>query len=141
MSHPGPFILSHDRARALAVQAVQDAPVGWKVTISEPKRTDRQNERIQPMIREWAEKVDGVCLNGEWVKLGADDWRHILVAAFRREKVREVLFDKLIISLGVSSKDLTIKECSEFIEFLHAAAAQRGFKLTSVEPEPTGKPR
>ena len=136
MTHPGPFILSHDRARALAIQAVQDAPEGWKVTITAPKRTDRQNELIQPLIREWAEKVDGVCLNGEWVKLGPDDWRHILVAAFRREKVREVLFDKLIISLGVSSKDLSVKECSEFVEFLHAAAGQRGFHLTSIEPEP-----
>ena len=25
---------------------------------------------------------------------------------------------------------------SEFIEFLHAAAGQRGFHLTSIEPEP-----
>ena len=136
MSERQVFYTAHQKARALAIQAVQDAPEGWKVTITAPKRTDRQNELIHPLIREWAEKVDGVCLNGEWTKLGPDDWRHILVAAFRREKVREVLFDKLIISLGVSSKELTIKECSEFIEFLHAAAAQRGFRLTSIEPEP-----
>jgi NinB protein len=136
MTHAGPFILAHDRARSLAIQAIQEAPEGWKVTIEAPKRSDAANRAIQPLIREWAEKVEPVLVNGVQTRLHMDDWRHILVARFRREEPRYVLLDGILFLLGVSSKELTSKEGSEFIEFIHAAAAERGFRLTAIEPEP-----
>lgn len=133
------FIMAHPKARALAQKAIEEAPEGWICTIHAPKRTDRQNELIQPLIREWAQLIGYVWMDGEEVELTADDWRHILVAAFRKEIMRTVSFDGSRFALGSSSKDLSVKECSEFVEFIHAAAAERGFRLTSLEPEPTGR--
>ena len=122
-------------ARQNCLRAIQNAPEGMVVTIQEPKRTDRQNELIQPLIREWSEKVDPILINGEPTRLGMDDWRHILVAKFRREEPRYALFEGTLIMLGASSKDLSTKECTDFVEYLHAQAGHRGFHLTRIEPD------
>jgi hypothetical protein len=76
---------------------------------------------IQP-VREFAAKVKPVLVNGEPTKLAADDWRHILVARYRRETPRYALYEGTLIMLGASSKALTARECSEFVDFIHAEA-------------------
>lgn len=120
-------------SRRLALEAVQNAPEGTLVTLKESIRTDRQNDLIQPLLREWADKVNPILVNGEPTKLGMDDWRHILVAKFRQEAPRYALFDGALILLGASSKSLSSRECSEFVEYLHAEAGMRGFTLARVE--------
>lgn len=125
-------------ARQNCLRAIADpetTPDGLVVKIEEPKRSDRQNELIQPLIREWAKKVDPILVNGEPTRLGMDDWRHILVSKYRNETPRLALFEGVLILLGASSKELSVKECSEFVEYLHAAAAHRGFTLTRIEPQ------
>lgn len=121
-------------SRRLALEAVQNAPEGTLVTLRESTRTDRQNDLIQPLLREWAAKVDPILVNGEPTKLGMDDWRHILVAKFRQETPRYALFDGALILLGASSKTLSSRECTDFVEYLHAEAGIRGFTLTRIEP-------
>ena len=120
-------------ARRNCWEAIKGAPDGYAVQIKVPTRTDRQNDLIQPLIREWSKKVDPILVNGEPTRLGADDWRHILVSKYRNETPRLALFEGSLILLGASSKELSSKECSEFIEYLHAQAGQRGFQLTRVD--------
>jgi len=138
MSKMEPFFLTKGIAKLQ--EAIRNAPDGTKVMIGKPTRSDEQNRLIQPLLREWAAKVDPILVNGEPTRLGMDDWRHILVAKFRREEPRYALFEGALILLGASSKELNPKECRDFVEYLHAQAGQRGFKLTMIEPEPTGRP-
>jgi hypothetical protein len=141
MSEYGPFILQPlpHPSRRLCWEAIRACPDGMLVTITKPKRTDKQNELIQPLIREWSQKVDPILVNGEPTKLNMDDWRHILVSKFRHETPRLALFEGTLILLGASSKDLTTSECSEFVEYLHAQAGARGFRLAQIDnSEPTG---
>lgn len=123
-------------ARKLAMMALEGAEDGWVVTIQEPTRTLAQNAMIQPLIREFAQKAGPVRVNGEPATLDADDWRPILASAFKKETGRLVEFDGNLIMLGARTRDMGKKEASEFVEFIHAAAASRGFTLASVEPEP-----
>jgi len=122
-------------ARKLAMMALEAAPDGMVVTIQEPNRSLAQNAMIQPLVREFAKHVGPVVVNGGMETLDADDWRPILVAAFKKETGRLVEFDGNLIMLGGRTRDMGKKEASEFVEFIHAAAAQRGFRLTKVEGE------
>ena len=49
------FRLVHAEARRRAIEAVRDAPDGWEVRISEPKRSLDQNARLHALIQEIAE--------------------------------------------------------------------------------------
>ncbi len=123
-------------ARQLARMALEAAPDGMVVTIQEPTRSLAQNAMIQPLIREFAKKAGPVMVNNVLTTLDADDWRPILASAFKKETGRLVEFDGNLIMLGARTRDMGKKEASEFVEFIHAAAASRGFTLTSIEPEP-----
>lgn len=122
-------------ARKLAMMALECAEDGTVMTLQEQTRTLAQNAMIQPLIREFAQKAGKVKVNGEPTALDADDWRPILVSAFKKETGRLVEFDGSLIMLGGRTRDMGKREASEFVEFIHAAAAQRGFRLTKVEAE------
>ena len=123
-------------ARKLAMMALEAADDGTVMTLQEQTRTLAQNAMIQPLVREFAQKAGPVMVNGTLTPLDADDWRPILVSAFKKETGRLVEFDGHLIMLGGRTRDMGKREATEFVEFIHAAAAQRGFKLTMVEPEP-----
>ena len=120
-------------SRQNAIQAVQEAQEGTCVVLRDVTRTERQNAMIQPLLREWATKAEPILVNGEPTRLNMDDWRHILVAKFRHEETRYALFEGTLIILGASSKELTTKECTDFVEYLHSLAGQRGFTLSRIE--------
>lgn len=128
-------------ARQLARMALEAAPDGMVVTIQEPTRSLATNALFQCLIREFAKKAGPVMVNNELTTLDADDWRPILVSAFKKETGRLVEFDGSLIMLGGRTRDMGKKEASEFVEFIHAAAAQRGFRLTKIESDGCGAPR
>lgn len=132
------FILQKEPhpSRMLARRALEAAEDGVMMTLQEPTRTLAQNAMIQPLIREFAQKAGPVMVNNVLTALDADDWRPILASAFKKETGRMVLFDGSLIMLGARTRDMGKREASEFVEFIHAAAAQRGFQLTRVEAEP-----
>lgn len=123
-------------ARMLAQRALEAAENGTVMVLQEQTRSLAQNAMIQPLIREFAQKAGPVMVNGVLTTLDADDWRPILASAFKKETGRMVEFDGNLIMLGARTRDMGKREASEFVEFIHAAAAQRGFRLTTVEPEP-----
>ena len=48
------FILAHREARSRAVDSVQHAPDGWKVTVEPPKRTGEQNAAFHALCSDLA---------------------------------------------------------------------------------------
>ena len=70
------FILAHAEARRRALEAVKDAPPGFVVTISEPKRSLDQNAKFHAMIG------DIVRAGIEWAgkRRTDDDWKALLVS-------------------------------------------------------------
>ena len=114
-------------ARLRAVQAVNQAPVGWVVTISEAARTLEQNAAQWPYLQGFAEQKQ-VCINGamEWVT--PEDWKDILTGAYHSE-LRMAAFDGKVIMLPQRTSRMGKKVFSDWMEFLAAMAAQSG-----VEP-------
>ena len=120
------FRLVHRQARAGAQLAIQDAPDGYIVTISEPTRTLDQNALIHAELTEVG-KMLGWKFNGQKVDL--DDLKTIFMAAYRKATGADVRFvlgvDGQPVIMNWRTRDLTKRECSEFVEMVRAWAAER----------------
>lgn len=121
------FILSHQEARRRAIQAVQEAPDGFAVTISEPTRTNEQNAAQWPYLAGFS-KQKQLCINGEMQWVTDDDWKDVLTACWNGE-MRMAVFDGKVIMLPQRTSKMGKKVFSTWMEFLVAMAEQSG-----VEP-------
>lgn len=121
------FVLSHSMARANCEKAVHDAPEGYKVTIQEPSRSLDQNAALWPILEAFADQLMWP-INGVMTKLLAEDWKDLLTAAFRGENVRVCpsLSGSGMVMLGMRTSKMSKREFSDFLEFLHHVAADRG---------------
>ena len=123
------FILANAEARSRALQAVQDAPEGYAITVSEPNRNLNQNAAQWPILQAFADQMQWP-VNGRMVWLTADEWKDILTAAFERETVRVAMgLDGGMVMLGSRTSEFSKKRFGEWLEFLHATAADREIDL------------
>lgn len=123
------FVIAHDTARRNAVQAVQNAPEGFVVTVGEPTRNLEQNAAQWPILQAFAAQLCWL-VNGRMESISADEWKDILTAAFRRETVRVAMgLDGGMVMLGARTSAMSRAEFSEWLDFLHATAAARGIEL------------
>lgn len=128
----GPFILVHDLARQRAVQAVQSAPEGWQVVLKEPSRNTAQNAAMWPILEAFAAQLQWP-VNGRMEWLTKEEWKDILSAAFRKEQRVAMGLDGGFVMLGQKTSRFSKQAFSEWLEFLHATAAQRGVTVYEEE--------
>ena len=117
------FVLAHPLARRRAMQAVADAPAGYSVTIKEPSRNGDQNAALHALLsdiartRLWAVRHQSI-----------DTWKRLLTAAWGRAAGHQATYLPAIDGAGVDivfrpTSTLTVRECSDLIEFINAWAA------------------
>lgn len=129
MSNKRVFKLVHAQARRLAVEAAQTAPEGYCVTVSEPTRSLDQNAAMWPILQAFADQLQWP-VNGAMVWMTPDDWKAVLSAAYKRESVRVAMgMDGGMVMLGSRTSKFSVREMSEFIEFLRATAIEREVDL------------
>lgn len=123
------FKLVHAQARANAANAVQEAPHGYCVTVSEPTRSLDQNAAMWPILQAFADQLQWP-VNGAMVWMTPDEWKDVLSAAYKRESVRVAMgMDGGMVMLGSRTSKFSVREMSEFIEFLRATAIEREVDL------------
>ena len=123
------FKLAHAEARQRAIQCIREAPDGYVVTVQEPKRNLDQNAAMWVLLQAFADQLQWP-VNGAMVWMSADEWKDVLSAAFRRESVRVAMgMDGGMVMLGSRTSKFSVREMSEFLEFLHATAAARDVDL------------
>ena len=127
------FIMAHAVARAHALQAVEDAPEGYVITVSEPTRNLEQNAAQWPILQAFADQLQWP-VNGAMEWLTADEWKDILTAAFKRETVRVAMgLDGGMVMLGSRTSKFSKAQFSEWLDFLNATAAARNVELDYLE--------
>jgi hypothetical protein len=127
------FILAHDLARRRAMAAVADAPAGMVVTVAEPTRNLEQNSLMWVLLQAFADQLVWP-VNGQMVKLEAEEWKDLLSAAFRQETVRVAMgLRGGMVMLGSRTSKMGKRQMAEFIEFIMSEAADRGVQLEEVE--------
>jgi hypothetical protein len=127
------FNLVHQQARLGALQAVKDAPEGYMVSVSEPTRSLEANAAQWPILQAFADQIQWP-INGRMEWLTPDEWKDVLTAAFKRETVRVAMgLDGGMVMLGARTSKFAKKEFGEWLEFLHATAADREIDLNYRE--------
>ena len=134
------FILAHDMARANAARAVQSAPAGFVVQISEPTKKREQEEKYHAMIGDIAKQCE--FMGG---KLDADDWKRLLVDMFAKVmrdlgtplhhdgRVIPSLDYERVVQLGIQTRYFWVREAADFIEYLFSFGAENGVRFTAAE--------
>lgn len=125
------YRLVHDEARRRAALDCQNAPDGWVVSVSEPSRSLEQNAAQWPILQAFADQKQLV-INGklEWVT--PEDWKDVLTAVHKAE-MRVAIFEGRMILLGQRTSKFSKHTFSEWLEFLHATAAQMDVDLHYLE--------
>jgi hypothetical protein len=123
------FILVNDQVRARAIAAVQAAPDGHIVDIKPPTRSLEQNSAQWPILEAFADQLEWP-VNGRQTRLTADEFKDILTAAFNNETVRLAAgLNGGVVMLGLRTSKMGKARFSEWLDFLHATAADRGVNI------------
>jgi hypothetical protein len=127
MSDKRVFILRDADIRSRASSYVLlGAPADSVVTIRPATRTLEQNAAQWPILQAFAEQLLWP-VNGSMVKMTDEEWKDVLTAAFRQETVRLAMgLNGGVVMLGQRTSRFLKSEFSEWLEFLHATAADRG---------------
>lgn len=129
MAEKKTFVLVHDEARRRAVEFVKAAPSGMAVTIGETNRTLDQNAAQWPILAAFSRQLEWP-VNGRMTKMTDEEWKDVLTAAFKQEKARLAMgLDGGVVMLGQRTSRFGKKEFGEWLEFLHAVAAERGVNI------------
>ena len=123
------LILAHEEARRRAIEAVREAPAGMIVQIKEPTRNLEQNAALWVLLQAFSEQLLWP-VNGHMTKLTAEEFKDILSAAFKSETVRLAQgLNGGVVMLGARTSKMSKREFSEFLEFVHMVAAERGVEV------------
>ena len=127
------LILHRQSDRDRAASWVRQAPWGTRITFQEAKRTTDQNARMWAMLTEVARQV-----KWDGLKLSADDWKLIFMAALKQELRMVRNLDRTgFVQLGRSSSDLSVAEMGDLMDLIAAFGAREG--VTFAEPERVGE--
>ena len=118
------FVLSHDVARRTAA-AVCMLPeyAGYSVRIEPPTRNNDQNALLWPWL---AAISKGVEWYGQY--LTDDEWKDVLTASLKREKVVPGINGGFVV-LGQRTSKMNKRDFSELLELTIAFATQHGVSL------------
>lgn len=121
------FIMAHDTARANAVEAVRNAPAGYRVEIKPPTRSGEQNSLIHAVVTEWGKAI-GWKYGG--IDVDLDDLKVIAMSAYRKQQRGS---NRFVIGLEGEPVDLQLKtsrlskgEASELVDMIQAVTAGVG---------------
>jgi len=121
------YRLVHAEARRRAAHDCLSAEDGWVVTISEPTRNLQQNALMWPLLEDISRQVD-------WYgnKLTAEEWKDVLTAGLRKEKVVPGINGGFVV-LGQRTSKMGKREFGELIELIYAFGAQHGVRFRTDE--------
>ncbi len=117
------FHLVHKQARQRALEALQDAPDGYVVTIHEPTRNLEQNAALWAALSDISKQV-------EWYgqRLTPEEWKDVFTASLKRQKVVPGL-DGGFVVFGLSTSKMGKSEFSQLLDLAYAFGAEKEVKF------------
>lgn len=130
MSEKRIFRLVHAEARRRATEAVQSAPDGFVVTVSEPTRNLEQNALMWALLHDIAAQTD-------WhgIRLSPEEWKDLLSAGLVKSRVVPNIDGTGFVILGQRTSKMTRREFADLLELIQAFGIERGvaFSTPAVE--------
>lgn len=116
-------------SRDLIKRWVERAHDGYRIEISQPKRTDAQNKLLWPLLTSLS-----MGLKWHGLALSPEDWKDLLTASYRKEaRVVPNLEGNGFVALGMRTSTMSKAEFSDFMEFVFAFASREGVTLGKDE--------
>lgn len=117
------FHLVHKQARQRALEALQDAPDGYVVTIHETTRNLEQNAALWAALSDISKQV-------EWYgqRLTPEEWKDVFTASLKRQKVVPGL-DGGFVVCGLSTSKMGKSEFSQLLDIAYAFGAEKEVKF------------
>lgn len=119
------FILAHDTARQMAMQAIKNSPDGYVVMIQESTRSLDQNSKLWALLTDVSRQV-------EWYgrKLNPEDWKHVFSSALRKQDVVPNIDGDGFVVLGQSTSKMSKREFSDLVELIMCFGANHNVEWT-----------
>lgn len=118
-----------DDLKAMFAEAAKFVRAGHAVKVKftpTTRRTQEQNDKIQPMARDISRQVQW-SVNGVLRPMSAQKWRHFFASHVREESWTVPKIDgNGILILGTGSSELSVREASDCVELMYAFGAERG---------------
>lgn len=121
---------------AVALKALWDKVKPWvvaghrlRVTVKPETRSAEQNARMWAMLADLSAQV-----NWHGQKLSAEEWKHVLSASLKKQKVVPGI-DGGFVVMGLSTSKMTKQEMGEMMDLIEAFGAQQGVRFTCPEME------
>jgi hypothetical protein len=115
------FVISQGN-RAMLRKWLDKAPPGFRLEISEPKRSSEANALMWVLLTEISRQV-------KWhgLTLSPEDWKDLLSAGLKRE-IRTVpnIDGNGFVALGMRTSTMTKAEMADFISLIEAFGAREG---------------
>ena len=117
-----------DDLRAMFTEASHYVRAGHALKVSfapTDRRSQEQNDKIQPMARDIARHVQWA-VNGVTRSMPAAKWRHFFAGHVRSDSwmVPKIDGDGMLI-LGVGTSELSVREASDCVELMYAFGNER----------------
>lgn len=125
------FVLAHQEARKRCIEFINSSPDNYEVRISEPKKRRIQEEKYHAMIGEIAKQWK--FLDKLW---SAESMKRLLVDQFidamrevgepidQQSEISVSIDGKRFVQLGIQTSLFSVKEATNFIEWLYAFGAE-----------------
>ena len=111
-----------ESTRAELVRAVAQAPLGYRIAIEEPVRTNSQNRLMWSLLQSFAEQVVHCGRKYE-----AEAWKCIFMKALGKEfDFAPSLEGDEIVAIGYRSSRLSKEEMANLVELIYSEGAKRG---------------
>lgn len=110
--------------RHYLAQGIQGGPL--EVAIARPNRTKDQNRKMWPGLRDISRQIDWP--RGTGAIRQPEEWKMILMSAYRQETNVVPGLNGEFINLSLSSSELNKAEFSEFLAFMEAQGAEWGVR-------------
>ena len=116
-------------SRDRAIRAIVESPDWYIVTIGEPTRSLEQNSAQWPILEAFSQQLQWP-VNGAMTTLTPEEWKDVLSAAFFQEQPRVTMgLNGGMVLLGQRTSKFSKRVFSDWIEFLHATAVERGVNV------------
>lgn len=124
------FVLSSESVRANAIAYISALPLGSSITTdTDANRNLEQNAAQWPILAEFSRQLLWP-VNGQMTKMSDEEWKDVLTAGFKNETARLAMgLDGGVVMLGRRTSRFSKKLFSEWLEYLHFVAADRGIVI------------
>jgi uncharacterized protein YbdZ (MbtH family) len=124
------FFVVNDQNRQHVARQIAALPVGWKIEAKPKGRSLDQNAAQWPILEAFSQQLQWP-VNGVMCNLTPDEFKDVLTAAFRNETQPRLAsgLNGGVVMLGSRTSKMSKQEFSDWLEFLHAAAAIKGVRL------------